>query len=63
MKNKIDNDEYEKLSSIEDLEIIPTYKLLNNKKLKRTKTHKRYLSINDISILFGIVFIYIYYCL
>ena len=59
MKNKIDNDEYEKLSSIEDLEIIPTHKLLINKKLKRTKTHKRYISINDISILFGIVFIYI----
>ncbi len=59
MKNKIDNDEYEKLYSIEELEIIPPHKILVNKTIKRSASYKFNFSINDLFILFGIVFIYI----
>ena len=59
MKNKIDNDEYEKLYSIEELEIIPPHKILVNKSVKRSASYKFNFSINDLFILFGIVFIYI----
>ena len=58
MKKKMDNEEYEKLSSLEDLEIIPPEKLLNNKKIIKKTTSKRCCGTYDLLIIFGIIFIY-----
>ena len=52
----MDDEEYEKLSSLEDLEIIPPEKLLKNKKIIKKATDKR--RCYDLLIIFGIVSIY-----
>ena len=57
MRKKMESDEYQNLPK-EDREIIPPDRIITNPKITRAHTYKKYFKLNDLLILFGIIFIY-----